>query len=101
MLIDAVSSWGITGDVVEKILDEINITLNKNAIPDDQNPPYTPSGVRLGTPAITTRGMGEAEMVQIAEWLVQAVTNRQDLEKIRKIRMEVQALCERFPIPSV
>ncbi|MDD2807401.1 MAG: serine hydroxymethyltransferase [Patescibacteria group bacterium] len=100
MLIDTVTSFGLTGDIVEKTLDQINITLNKNAIPDDQNAYYTPSGVRLGTPAITTRGMQEQEMEQIANWIVEAVKNRENENKIEEIRQAVQELCLKFPIPS-
>jgi len=101
MLIDTVTSFGITGDVVEKTLDKINITLNKNAIPDDKNPYYTPSGVRLGTPAITTRGMKEQEMKQIAEWIVTAVKNRDQEAKLKEIRQTVKELCLKFPISSI
>ena len=100
MLIDTVTSFGVTGDVVEKTLDAINITLNKNAIPDDVNPPYKPSGARLGTPAITTRGMKEPEMEAIAEWMVEAIKHRDDAKKIAELREEVKTLCLKFPIPS-
>ena len=100
MLIDTVTSFGLTGDVVEKTLDKINITLNKNAIPDDPNPPYTPSGVRLGTPAMTTRGLKEAEMKQIAQWLVAAIKNKGDKNKLKELRQAVEELCLRFPLPS-
>ncbi len=100
ILLDTVTSFDATGDVVEKVLDSIHITLNKNAIPDDTNPPYTPSGVRLGTPAITTRGMGEEEMRQIAQWMVTAVKERNNEQKINELRDEVEKLCTRFPIPS-
>ncbi len=101
MLIDTVTSFGVTGDLVEKTLDKINITLNKNAIPDDKNPYYTPSGVRLGTPAITTRGMKEPEMEKIAEWIVAAVKNRADETKLKEIQQTVKELCLKFPIPSI
>lgn len=100
MLVDCVKSFDTTGDIAEKILDEINITLNKNAIPDDSNPPYKPSGIRLGTPAITTRGMKEEEMKQIATWIVSAIKNRGDENKIKALREEVKNLCLKFPIPS-
>ena len=100
MLVDCVKSFDTTGDIAEKILDEINITLNKNAIPDDSNPPYKPSGIRLGTPAITTRGMKEEEMKQIATWIVSAIKNRGDENKIKALREEVKNLCLKFAIPS-
>lgn len=101
MLIDTVKSWGITGDIVEKTLDSVNITLNKNAIADDPNPPYTPSGVRLGTPAITTRGMKEAEMEKIGGLIVEAVKNRDDQNKLIEIKEEITKISDTFPIPSV
>ena len=101
MLIDSVTSWGVTGDVAEKTLDRINITLNKNAIPDDTQPPYKPSGIRLGTPAITTRGMRPEHMAQIAEWMVQAVKARDDQTKLKNLQTEVEEFCLRFPIPSL
>lgn len=100
MLIDTVKSFGVTGDVVEKTLDRVNITLNKNAVPDDTNPPYTPSGARLGTPAITTRGMKEAEMKLIAQWMVEAIKNREDENKLKEIQQAVKELSLKFPIPS-
>lgn len=101
MLMDVVESFGVTGDIVEKTLDKINITLNKNAIPDDVNPPYKPSGVRLGTPAITTRGMKEKEMKLIASWMVEAVKNRDNEKMLTEIKEAVKKLCLNFPIPSV
>ncbi|MFA6255306.1 MAG: serine hydroxymethyltransferase [Patescibacteria group bacterium] len=101
MLIDTVTSFGITGDVVEKTLDKINITSNKNAIPDDKNPYYTPSGIRIGTPAITTRGMKEQEMKRIAEWIVEAAKNRDNEAKLKEIQQTVKELCLKFPIPSI
>jgi len=101
MLVDAVKSWGIDGKVAEKVLDKCLITLNKNAIPDDANPPFAPSGIRLGTPAATTRGMKEGEMDMIADLLVRAIRARDDKEARKGIRTEVRALCGRFPIPSV
>lgn len=100
MMIDTVKSFDTTGDVMEKVLDEVNITLNKNATPDDTNPPFTPSGIRLGTPAITTRGMGEEDMKEIAHWIVATAKNRNDEAKIKQIREEVKNLCLKFPIPS-
>jgi len=100
MLVDTVKSFGVTGDVVQETLDKINITLNKNATPDDANPPFTPSGIRLGTPAITTRGMGIKEMDLIADWIVLAIKNRNDEKKLQEIQAEVEKMCDTFPIPS-
>jgi glycine hydroxymethyltransferase len=101
MLIDCVTSFGTDGKEIEEVLDRIGITLNKNAIPDDPNPPYKPSGIRLGTPAITTRGMKEAEMKKIAKWIVDASNYRKEDKRIEKIAQEVKEVCETFPLPGV
>lgn len=100
VLLDCVNSFGVTGDIAETTLDKVGITLNKNVIPDDTNPPYKPSGIRFGTPAITTRGMGESEMKQIAKWMVEAIEARDDDVKLSEIKGSVKELCERFPLPG-
>ena len=100
ILADVYTSFGLDGDVVEKTLDKIGLTLNKNAIANDTLPPYRPSGIRLGTPAITTRGLVEADMETIAEWMKQAIDNRDDAKKLSKLREEVKAFALRFPLPS-
>jgi glycine hydroxymethyltransferase len=97
MLVD-VFSKGILGSEAEKALGEAGITVNKNAIPFDTNPPMKPSGIRVGTPAMTTRGMREAEMKQIGRWIADALNNRADAEALKKIRREVFNLCEQFPL---
>ena len=97
MLVD-VFSKGIFGSEAEKALGVAGITVNKNAIPFDQNPPMKPSGIRLGTPAMTTRGMKEAEMKQISHWIVRALEQRNDEAALTKIRKEVFDLCEQFPL---
>jgi glycine hydroxymethyltransferase len=97
MLID-VFQKGILGSEAEHALGEAGITVNKNAIPYDSNPPMKPSGIRIGTPALTTRGMKEPEMKQIASWIVQALENRSDAGKLRAIRNEVGEMTERFPL---
>jgi glycine hydroxymethyltransferase len=97
MLID-VFSKGMLGSEAEKALGEAAITVNKNAIPFDTNPPMKPSGIRIGTPAMTTRGMKEAEMKQIGHWITQALNNRADTAALKKIRGEVLELCEQFPL---
>ena len=89
---------GILGSEAEYALGEAGITVNKNAIPYDTNPPMKPSGIRIGTPALTTRGMKEAEMRTIAGWIAQALEHRADAGKLRTIRAEVQELAERFPL---
>ena len=99
MLID-VFAKGILGSEAEHALGEAGITVNKNAIPYDTNPPMRPSGIRIGTPALTTRGMKEAEMLTIAGWIVSALDHRQDPAQLAKIRGEVTELAERFPLYS-
>jgi glycine hydroxymethyltransferase len=101
MLIDTVSSWGATGKETESVLDQVHITLNKNAIADDPRGPMDPSGVRLGTPAMTTRGFKEAEFRQVARWIIEAVKSRNDLAKLADIRSSVNELCRRFPVPGI
>ena len=97
MLVD-VFSKGMLGSEAEKALGEAGITVNKNAIPFDTNPPMKPSGIRIGSPAITTRGMKEAEMRQIGHWIAQALNNRTDAQLLAKIRREVLQMCEAFPL---
>ena len=97
MLVD-VFSKGMFGSEAEKALGLAGITVNKNAIPFDANPPMKPSGIRLGTPALTTRGMKEAEMKQVAHWIARALEQRNDVPALKKIRGEVFELCEQFPL---
>jgi len=97
MLVD-VFSKGITGKLAEAALDKAGITVNKNAIPFDQNKPMIASGIRVGTPAVTTRGMTEREMDTIGELIVRALRTPEDDQALAAIRREVQALCERFPL---
>jgi glycine hydroxymethyltransferase len=97
MLID-VFQKGILGSEAEAALGEAGITVNKNAIPYDTNPPMKPSGIRIGTPALTTRGMKEAEMRVIAGWITQALDHRTDAAKLRQIRNQVRELAEKFPL---
>jgi len=100
ILADVYSSFGIDGNVAEAALDKIGLTLNKNAIADDPLPPFRPSGIRLGTPAITTRGLKEEHMEQIAEWMKQAIDAREDDAKLAELRKEVKAFALKFPLPS-
>src|SRR5579872_607717 len=97
MLVD-VFSKGMFGSEAEKALDQAGITVNKNAIPFDTNPPMKPSGIRIGTPALTTRGMKETEMRQIAHWISNALHHRTDAGALAKIKKEVLGLCEEFPL---
>jgi glycine hydroxymethyltransferase len=97
MLVD-VFSKGITGKVAEAALGKAGITVNKNAIPFDQNPPMVASGVRVGTPAVTTRGMGETEMDTIADLFTRALHTPDDDRALGMVRTEVEALCRKFPL---
>jgi len=97
MLVD-VFSKGMLGSEAELALGKAGITVNKNAIPFDTNPPLRPSGIRIGTPALTTRGMKEAEMQQIAKWIVRALEHRNDDSALERIRGEVSELANRFPL---
>jgi glycine hydroxymethyltransferase len=97
MLVD-VFAKGMLGSEAEKALGEAGITVNKNAIPFDTNPPMKPSGVRIGTPAVTTRGMKEAEMRQISHWIAEALDHRTDAAVLAKIRKEVLGMAEEFPL---
>ncbi|MGA9555660.1 MAG: serine hydroxymethyltransferase [Terriglobales bacterium] len=97
MLVD-VFAKGMLGSEAEKALGEAAITVNKNAIPFDTNPPMKPSGIRIGTPAVTTRGMKEGEMRQIGRWIAEALTNRTDAAALGRIRKQVLGLAEEFPL---
>ena len=99
MLVD-VFAKGMFGSEAEKALGEAGITVNKNAIPFDVNPPMKPSGVRIGTPAVTTRGMKEPQMRQIAHWIAEALHHRNDAAMLEKIRKQVLDLAEEFPLYS-
>jgi glycine hydroxymethyltransferase len=97
MLVD-VFSKGMFGSEAEKALGEAAITVNKNAIPFDVNPPMKPSGIRIGSPALTTRGMKEPEMRQVGRWIADALTNRTDATALTKVRKQVVELAEAFPL---
>lgn len=100
MLVDVKTSFDIDGDEAEKVLDRIGLTLNKNAIPNDTLPPFRPSGIRLGTPAITTRGLKQEHMPQIASWMNLAIKNRNDEKSILTLAQEVREFALQFPLPS-
>lgn len=93
ILADVHKSFGIDGKVAEKALDSIGLTLNANAVPDDPLPMFRPSGIRLGTPAITTRGCKPTDMPQLADWMRQAIDDRDDTERLRELRDEVREFC--------
>jgi glycine hydroxymethyltransferase len=97
MLVD-VFSRGLTGRIAEAALGRANITVNKNAIPFDKNPPMVASGVRIGTPAVTTRGMREPEMDAIAAFIARVLQAPEDVAVLSAVAAEVRALCQRFPL---
>jgi glycine hydroxymethyltransferase len=101
MVVDTVASYGIDGKIAEETLDRIAITTNKQLIPDDPNPPLRPSGIRLGTPAATSRGMREGEMVKLGGWIARALSEREDERAISALREEVEAFCREFPVPGI
>ncbi len=100
LLADVHKAFGIDGKVAEEALDKIGLTLNKNAVADDPLPPFRPSGIRFGTPAITTRGLKEKDMATLANWMHQAVTHHGDSEKLATLRGEVKDFALKFPLPS-
>jgi glycine hydroxymethyltransferase len=99
LLVD-VTPLGIGGKLAEQTLDRCGITVNKNMIPYDQRKPVDPSGIRVGTPALTTRGMGTDEMRSIGGWRLAALRSPNDGPALEKIRREVTALCQQFPVPA-
>lgn len=100
ILVDVHTSFGIDGNVAETALDAIGLTLNKNAIADDPLPPFRPSGIRLGTPAMTTRGLKEDDMARVAEWMKQAIDARDNDKRLAELRREVETFALQFPLPS-
>ena len=100
ILADVHASFGLDGKQVEETLDRIGLTLNKNAIADDSLPPYRPSGIRLGTPAVTTRGLVEKDMVTLAEWIKTAIDARENGAKLAELRETVKKFALQFPLPS-
>ncbi len=101
MVVNTINSFNINGTVAEKALDEAGITLNKQMVPDDPNPPLKPSGIRLGTPAATARGMGEADMKQLGSLMIRALRAPEDKVALAKLRDETKVLCMRFPVPGL
>lgn len=101
MLIDCVKSWNMAGKEVEQLFDRVNITLNKNMIADDPRKAMDPSGVRLGTAAITTRGMKEKEMDILAQFMLRAIEKRNDEKALLTLRGEVKEFCLQFPVPGI
>ena len=101
LLADVHSSLGITGQEAEDVLDEVGITLNKNMIADEPRTAMDPSGIRFGTPAMTTRGMKVLEATELSELMIRTMQAKDDAAKKAEIQKEVQALCEKFPVPEL
>lgn len=99
LLVD-LTNQGVIGADAEAALGRAGITVNKNTVPFDPRPPFSPSGIRLGTPALTTRGLKEAEMDQVADWIDQAIQSRADDQKLAAIAQEIKALAQQFPLPK-
>jgi glycine hydroxymethyltransferase len=100
LMLANLTGLGLTGSQAQKALDYAAITVNKNAIPDDTQPPMRTSGIRIGTPAVTTRGMGEKEMAQIATWISEVLQHIDDTARQERIAAEVGELCANFPVPA-
>jgi glycine hydroxymethyltransferase len=100
ILADVFGSLGIPGKEAEKLLDSVGITLNKNVIADDSRSPMDPSGIRFGTPAITTRGFKEKQSARVAELMLDALASRAEQHRLETIHQEIKSLCAEFPIPD-
>ncbi|MEK7617604.1 MAG: serine hydroxymethyltransferase [Patescibacteria group bacterium] len=101
MVIDTMTSFELPGSDVEKILDSVGITTNKSPIPDDPRPPFKPSGLRLGTPAMTTRGLKEEDLKNIGSWIVEAIKAREDKTKLEQIKSKVKEMALVHPVPGI
>jgi len=101
LVVDIIASFGIDGRQAEETLDKVGMATNKQVIPDDPRPPLRPSGIRIGTPACTTRGMKERDMERIAAWLRQALLAHDDAARLSQLRGEVGSYCRAFPVPGL
>ncbi len=101
LVVDTLKSFGLDGRKAERTLDRIAITTNKQVIPDDPNPPLRPSGIRIGSPAATTRGMREPEMARLANWIAAALAKPDDAARLERLRGEVEELCRSLPVPGI
>ncbi len=101
MVMNTVESFDLNGKEAEEALEKINITTNKSVIPDDPNPPFTPSGVRLGTPCATIRGMKEADVEKIGNWILEALKNHDNEKMLAEVESEVKEFCLEFPVPGI
>lgn len=101
MVVDCMKSWNMPGKEAEELFDRIGITASKSPIPDDSRPPYSPSGLRLGTPAMTTRGMKEPDTQQLVAFMFAAMEKRADESALKNLHDEVIAFCRQFPVPGI
>lgn len=101
LLLADLTQTGLTGKQAEHLLDLVGITVNKNTVPYDPRGPFDPSGIRFGTPAMTTRGLRESHMEQVASWMDDAIRNHADEKKLTQIREQVKALGMKFPVPGI
>lgn len=101
LILADLTNKGVPGKEAQIALDEVGITLNKNTIPNDPRSPFDPSGIRLGTPAVTTRGMKESEMEKIADWIDRVIKDPSNEENLKKIKEEVVEMCIQFPVPGI
>ncbi|HAI98124.1 TPA: serine hydroxymethyltransferase [Candidatus Peribacteria bacterium] len=101
MVVDCIKSFGIDGKEVQHILDDVGISTSKSTIPDDPLPPFKPSGLRLGTPAVTTRGMKEGDIDMTVDFMLKAIEKRADASALKKLQTEVREFCRRFPLPGM
>lgn len=100
MVVD-MSSKGLSGKEAEVLFDKIGISVSRSTIPNDPNPPMNPSGVRFGTPAATTRGLGEGDMIKIVEWLEKAIVNKENEDILSELKNEVREYMKAFPVPGI
>jgi glycine hydroxymethyltransferase len=100
ILADVFGSLGVPGKEAQTVLDEVGITLNMNSIANDTRKPLDPSGIRFGTPAITTRGFKEEQCARVAELIIETLKNKDDVSKKETIKSEIKELAEAFPIPE-
>ena len=101
LIVADMTSRGLSGKEAEAVLDRIGISVSRSTIPNDPNPPLNPSGVRFGTPAITTRGLKEDDIRKIVIWINSAIEHKDEIEVLDKIKDEVKGMCLNFPIPSI
>ncbi|MBU0706014.1 serine hydroxymethyltransferase [Patescibacteria group bacterium] len=101
LILADLTSRNVPGKLAQQALDETGITLNKNTVPNDPRSPFDPSGIRLGTPAVTTRGMKEAEMEKIAEWIDRVIADAENTANLKTVKKEVEELCSKFPVPGI